>query len=159
MPIYDDDDKDITNLEGFSKYIETQEMTKKRGMKDKLRTMFAKIPFFSISLLVLIIIVGAIALSLNFRLSVLSKEIEEAKGAKAQLSAMQAGIDKKFDVYNKEREGLKSEMSRLRSELETMKNTRRRVEAEDQKAAAAAAAKKKAPAKKVTPKEKPRTRP
>jgi hypothetical protein len=153
MPVFDEDDKGLNNinLDGLTKYMEAQGIGKKEGPLDKIRGITNRIPWLSIALLILIVIVGAIAVYANLRLSALRTEIEETKGIKAEMSSLQSGFEARFEAFNREKTGLKSEIAQLRNELETMKNARKKADAESQKkqqTAQAAPAKKKPAAKK-----------
>ncbi len=152
MPVFDENDKDISNLEGFTKYMETQHITKKEGPMDKIRNVVGRIPWLSVALLVLIVIVGVMVFSLNLRLTALRAEMEETKGIRAEMTNLQSGVDAKIEAFNREKAGLRSEVAQLRNELESMKSMRKKAESDVQKQQASAAKKKPAP-KKNQPKE------
>jgi len=154
MPIFDEDDKVTDNLDGFPDFSVTRGYAKKEEKKDKVPAFVKKIPVLSVILIILIVVLGGAIFFLGVKVTSLSTDLNEVKGIRGQLSAMQSGIDAAIDSSNKERNRLKGEVSQLRNEIDAMKAQQRRQAEVTRERQAAAEAKKKAAAavKKAPPK-------
>ena len=160
MPVFDEKDSGINDIEEFPAYGPTRGKPKKEAPKGTVPGAMKKIPILTIIFIVLIVLVGVMTLSIAARVSTLSGEIGEVKAIKSQLATVQTSLDASIQSANNERNKLKSEIAQLQSDLDVMKALQRhQAEAAVQKQAAlqkqAEEAKKKAvPAKKPAQKEK-----
>lgn len=167
MPVYDENDKGMNNLDGLPNFSpETgykpppRTKVKKPGMKDKLSGSLKKVPIFSIVIILLILLVGIMTLSVAARVSSLSAEIADVRAVKMELGNLQSSTETKLAALTHERDRMKTELSQLKAELDAMRSQQKhQAEAAAQKLAAAqkqaAAAKQKTVAtKKPNPKEK-----
>jgi peptidoglycan hydrolase CwlO-like protein len=158
MPIFDENDKGIDDLEGLPDSSVRRGYVKE-GNK-KVPGLVKKAPILSIVLIVLVVSLGGVASLLATRLSNLSTEMNELKGIKAQLSSLQSGVDSSIDADLKARDGLKIEISRVQKEIDAMRTEQRHKAELARERQAAAEAKKKAPtANKPHQKEKGMNRP
>lgn len=155
MPVYDEDDKVMKDLDGFPDFSVTRGYAKKEEKKkERIPSFLKKIPVLSIIIIILILILGGAVCYLLAKVTGLSAEINEIRAVRGQLSTMQSGFDSAMDAANKEKSKLKAEIGQLHNEIEAMKaQQRRQAEVARERQAAAEARKKAAPpAKKAPPK-------
>jgi hypothetical protein len=161
MPVFDENDKVLNDIEGFPGYTadkgrKTKAVSSPSG--SKLPSFLKKIPIFPIILIILVVLVGIRLFSLEAMVSNLSSEINQLKGIRGQMASLQTGFDAKIDATNKERNRLKSEVLQLKGEIDAMKaHQKHQAELASQRQAAAEAKKKekeKTAAKKPSAREK-----
>lgn len=150
MPIFDENDKGLNDLEGLPDSSVKRAYVKKEYKRPESPGPVKNIRILPTVLLVLVVSLGGATSFLANRLSNLSAEMNELKGIKAQLSAMQSKTDSGIDAASKERKELRTEISHLQDEIDAMKTRQRREAETARERQAEAEAKKKAPvAKKV----------
>lgn len=144
MPVQGDDDKQGKGGEEFWKPLENQEKIKENG---GIKGMLKNLPTTTIILVLLIVIVGAVVVSMALKVSTLKAEISEIKGLKTQITAIEA----KLGEINKDRDRIKNDLTQVRGDLETFKAQKAQAEAALQKQITA---RKRAAAQKSVPRDK-----
>ncbi|OPY79007.1 MAG: IncA protein [Syntrophorhabdus sp. PtaU1.Bin153] len=159
MGTFDEEKKNVDEGDDLLKLLENQEKkaaTKKTG---GIMAILKGLPIGTIIIAVVVIILGVMVLSLASNIAALRGEIGEIKGIKTQLAEMEGRLERS----GREKDGLRSEISRLSGEIESLKTQRREAEAraQQQKQQQEQAAKKKRAKEKTKPvaQEKPKAVP
>jgi len=146
MPIFDENDKVLNDIEGFPGYgpdrgRKTKAVSPPSG--SRIPSFLKKIPILPIILIILVVLVGLRLFSLEAMVSNLNTEISQLKGVRGQMASLQTGLDARIEVSNRERNKLKAEVLQLRAEIDAMKaHQKHQAEVASQKQAAAEAKKK-----------------
>jgi hypothetical protein len=156
MPIFDEDDKVLNDIEGYSAYtVDKGRKTKAVSppSPSKFPSFLKKIPILPIILIILVVLVGIRLFSLETMISGLSAEISQLKGIRGQMASLQTSLDARIEAVNKDRNKLKSEVLQLRGEIDAMKaHQKHQAEVASQRQAAAEAKKKEKEKEKAAPK-------
>lgn len=147
MGTFNEEKKNADEGDDLLKLLENQE--KKAAVKKTggIKPLLKGLPIGTVILAVVVIILGAMVLSLASNVAALRGEIGEIKGIKTQL----AEIEGKLEKSGREKDGLRSEISRLNGEIENWKTQRREAEVRAQQQKQQQAAKKKPAKEKLKP--------
>jgi septal ring factor EnvC (AmiA/AmiB activator) len=160
MGAFDEEKKNVDEGEDdLLKLLESQEKKAGAGKTGGIMAFVKGLPIGTIIIAIVVIILGAMVLSLASNIAALRGEIGEIKGIKTQLAEMEGRLER----TGREKDGLRSEISRLSGEIESLKSQRREAEAraQQQKQQQEQAPKKKRAKEKTKPvaQEKPKTVP
>jgi len=146
MPIFDENDKVLNDIEGFPGYgpdkgRKTKAVSPPSG--SRFPSFLKRIPILPIILIILVVLVGLRLFSLEAMVSNLNTEISQLKGVRGQMASLQTGLDARMEASNRERNKLKAEVLQLRGEIDAMKaHQKHQAEVASQRQAAAEAKKK-----------------
>jgi len=157
MGTFDEEKKNVDEGDELLKLLESQEKKAATRKTEGIVPLLKGLPIGTIVIAIIVIILGAMVISLASNIAALRGEIGEIKGIKTQLAEMEGRLEKS----GREKDGLRSEISRLNGEIENLKTQRREAEARAQQQKQQQVAKKKLAQEKPksSPQEKPKSVP
>lgn len=147
MGTVDEEKKSVDEGDDLLKLLETQEKKTAARNTGGMIALLKGLPIGTIIIVIVVIILGAMVLSLASNIAALRGEIGEIKGIKTQLAEMEGRLEKS----GREKDGLRSEIGRLNGEIENLKAQRREAEARAQQQKQQQVAKKKIAQEKPKP--------
>jgi len=140
MPVFDEDDKELLNLEESPK--RSPEQTRESAMTNRSTGVTHKFSAFGMVLIALILLEAIATFSLWTRISTMRDELRRIS---PQLLEIQSNVGTRVEATHKERDKLKSEIARLQTDIVAIKGQLRHLSEETSSLKQAGEPKKKAP--------------